>query len=102
MLETNACKSAPAKTKEHIRPLIITFAGRVPENSTVSSIYHPVSKSPLYFFTAKPAVGLMGVISKFLVCFGFAGAFLERVVVGKASIESEVGVGLERLYDHFD
>ena len=26
----------------------------------------------------------------------------ERVVVGKASIESEVGVSLGRLYDHFD
>ena len=102
MLEKNLCKSAPAKTKEHIRPLTITFAGRVPENSTVSSIYHPVSKSPLYSLTAKPAVSPGGVISKFLVCFGFAGAFLERVVVGKDRTRSEAGVSLRRLNDHFN
>jgi len=73
MLETNACKSAPAKTKEHIRPLIITFAGRVPENSTVSSIYHLVSKSPLYFFTVKPAVGLLGLYPNSWCASGLRG-----------------------------
>ena len=101
MLEKNACKNAPAKTKEHIRPLTITFQGGFLKTVLflVSTILY---QKALCIFYCKTSSRSVGVISKFLVCFGFAGAFLERVVVGKASIESEVGVGLERLYDHFD
>jgi hypothetical protein len=77
MLETNAYKSAPAKTKKRIYPLTITFAGRVPENSTVSSIYHLYQEALCIFSLQDQQWACWGYIQTLgvlRVCGGFPGA----------------------------